>query len=85
MTVAAAKRVLRYAMIHPSFRASLRNSPREAIEAYEDEIKINSNDITIEELDALSTYSDDEFEAFSSLAEGLGDEVSGEIEGGVIF
>jgi len=80
-----AKKVLRYAVQHPSFLASLRNDPREAIEDYKIDLGLDADGLTIEEEDALVSFTDDEYAAFAHLAEALGDSVSGEVNGGVIF
>ena len=85
MTQANAKKVLRFAINHPSFRSALRNDPREAIESYKVDLALDNAGLTIEEEDALVNFTDEEYEAFGRLAEALGDSVSGEVNGGVIF
>ena len=87
MAVEDAKKVLAYAIVHRSFRAAFRNDPLNAIKAAATNIGIQ-NPPTVDELDALVSFSDQDFDAFARLSQGLGDSLSGEHginAGGVIW
>ena len=54
MSVENAVKVIKFAARHPSFRASYRSSPRDALKEYRKELCLDSDDLTIEEMDNTS-------------------------------
>src|SRR2546430_483959 len=77
MAIEDAKKVLAYAMVHPSFRAGMRSNPQGAISASLASIGITKPP-SVEELDLLVSLTDADYDSLKRLAEGLGDSFSGE-------
>ena len=86
MSVEASKKILRYALNHASFRASLRSSPRDAIEAYKQEIGVAGPGVlSVAELDALVTLTDADYDSIREISSGFGESPAAETTGNIIF
>lgn len=76
MSVENSVKVIKYAARHPSFRASYRNSPREALKEYKNELCLDSDGLSIEEMDNVLSFSDDDYASFEKLVEKVQPDVS---------
>jgi hypothetical protein len=89
MSVENAKKVLHYAVAHPSFRKSLANDPAAAIRNHANDLKLDAAGLSIDELDAIAEMTSEDFASLEKVAVGLGDDFSsesvGEHTGGVIL
>ena len=86
MSLENSKKVVAYAVSHPSFRAAFRSGPKDAIADFSAELNLSKESITVEEMDAIISLSDDDFDSVEKLAVGLGDDFSSEAHtGGVIL
>lgn len=79
MSLPAAKKVLSFAQQHQSFRAALRSDPKNAVQQFSQDIGLAGNEtLTIEEFDALVSFTDSDFEAFNNLSKMAGDSLGGQ-------
>ena len=85
MSIENSKLVLSYAAAHSSFRYALRSDPHATLERFSKQLGLSKDGLEIEELDALVSFSDDDYTTFKKIIEGLGDSLSAEVNGGVIF
>lgn len=76
MSVENAIKVMQYAAKNINFRASHRNSPHEAIATYKDELGIDANGLTSDEMNNILSFSDDDFASFANLVEQVQPNVS---------
>ena len=76
MSVENAIKVMQFAAKNINFRASHRNSPSEAIVAYQDKLGLDANGLTQDETNDILGLSDDDFASFANLVEQVNPNVS---------
>lgn len=67
-----AKLVLRYAALHLSFRAAFRNNPKQALVDFKGDLNLGG-DLTVDEMDAILSVTDEEYSAIVRIGSALGD------------
>lgn len=76
MSVENSVKVIKFAAKHPSFRASFRSSPREALKEYKKELDLDSDGLSVEEMDNVMSFSDEDYASFEKLVEKVQPDVS---------
>ena len=69
-----AKRVVRVATIYPAFRTAFRANPQQALNLFAKDLKLQGTDaLTLKEVDAIASITDEEFAVLARIASTLGD------------
>ncbi len=69
-----AKRVVRVATIYPAFRTAFRANPQQALALFARDLKLQGEEpLTLKEMDAIGSITDEEFSALARIASTLGD------------
>jgi hypothetical protein len=73
MSLDNSKRVIRVASTQPAFRAAFRANPQQALSSFAKDLDLqNGGSLQANEIDAITSISDEEYVVFSRMASSLG-------------
>lgn len=67
MSIKNAQKVISYAASYIKFRAALRKSPKTALTEFSSALQLSEESCTNEEIDAVLSFSDDDYKSFGGL------------------